>query len=121
MQDTDGSFDKAVNTAVNEALKAARELGEHPNSPGHVKARTMALVRLVIACDATDHTSGGQTLAALALGCDRQLIHRHVTRALTRGWAIYDRRPKLLIVPEPPQQTEITDFCETETVILGAS
>ena len=99
--------------AVREARETARALDEHPNSGTHIKARTMALVRLVMAYEEAGHVNGAQTLAAGELGCDRQLINRHVRRALARGWAshlVTSGRRRLFVTPE------FSDVVEMETI-----
>lgn len=104
----------SVTKAVKAAHKAAESLEEHPNSPGHVKARAMALVAVVNAC------GGSQTLASRAMGYkDRQLINRQVRRALERGWVsreTVDGKDRLVVNRELPRQTEITDLVEVETI-----
>lgn len=118
--------------AVEAAHKAAADLVRHPNSRTHIKARTMALVDLVCAVEAaqvgpgpggTGTPAGAQTVAAACMGYkDRQLINRHVKRAVERGWASYEqvRGHQRLVVnvasKHTSRQTEITDFTEVETI-----
>ncbi len=107
-----------IEEALQEARRTARELEGNPNSPTHVKARTMALVGLVAAHEAAGHVNGAQTLAARALECDRQLINRHIRRALARGWAghlITAGRRRLVVTPDrSPTQTEFSDVVGME-------
>lgn len=101
----------AVTEAVKAAHKASADLTAHPNSKTHVKARTLALVALVKAVEADLRAegrpvTGAQTTAAELMGCDRQLIHRHMRRAAERGWMETGWRR--------PRQTEITEVVEME-------
>lgn len=130
-----------VENAVMSARKAAASLAAHPNSREHVKARTMALIALVKAFRDAGHEAP-QTAAADSLGCDRQLIHRHVRRAIVRGWANSDEaggytpRPypgpdSVLRNGTPPrrrasrrkpvgEQTMFSDVVDMETITTGA-
>ena len=97
--------------AARAARDAAESLREHPNSKTHVKARTMALVTLVKAVEDTFRkegrpVTGAQTFAAELLGCDRQLINRHMRRAADRGWVETGWRK--------PRQTEFSEVVEME-------
>lgn len=114
-----------IEKAAEEARRAARELSGHPNSKPHIRARTMALVALVAAYEAAGHVGEAQTRAALKLGHDRQLIHRHIKRAVDRGWASVEQvgRTKRLVVnrdlPPIPRQTEFSDVVDMETITKG--
>lgn len=105
-----------IDRAVTRAREAAEELSRHPNNRACVRARTMSLVALVRVVQDTGHVGSAQTLAAEALGCDRQLIHRHVKRAVDRGWAEWrpvDGEIRLVAVNV---QGVFSDVVEMETI-----
>jgi hypothetical protein len=111
-----------VADAAATAVAATHELDRHPNSPAHVKARTMAVVRLVCALEAAGHVADAQTLAAQALGGrPRQVVNRMVTRAIARGWAHRDtvdgvERLTVTLDLPGPTQTEFADVVEMERI-----
>lgn len=116
---------EAIEKAAENAHRTARALADNPNSKPHIKARTMALVALVAAYEDAGHAGTAQTLAAGKLGHDRQLIHRHVKRAVDRGWASVEAvgRTKRLVVnvelPFIPEQTMFSDVVEMEDITAG--
>lgn len=108
-----------VERAVRAAREAAADLDLNPNNRPRIRARTLSLVALVRVFQDQGHVGGAQTLAAEALGCDRQLIHRHVKRALERGWAGWesvDGELRLVATGPPPAvQGVFSDVVEMET------
>jgi hypothetical protein len=109
-----------VAKAAEAAVRAASDLDRHPNDRARVKARTMSLVALVRAVQDAGHVGSAQTLAAETMGYDRQLIHRHVKRALDRGWAEWrsvDGELRLVSLdPMPAVQGVFGDVVDMETI-----
>ncbi len=109
-----------IDQAVTRAREAAADLARHPNNKPRIQARTMSLVALVRAFQDAGHVGSAQTQAADALGVDRQLIHRHIVRAVDRGWAEWSEhlgeRKISPVVPAPEIQGIFSDVVDMETI-----